>query len=358
MERGEKIRILREEIDALDREILHLLNERAKRAIEVGRIKKEIGAEVYHPQREEEIIENLHRGNSGPFPSQAIAPVFREIVSACRSLEKELTVAYLGPAATYTHQACMERFGSSIQVRPEDSIQEVFEAVERGKADFGVVPIENSTEGVVNRTLDMFIESEVRICGEISMRICHDLLCRHGAPRTIERIYSHPQALAQCRQWLAKHYPKAQVVETLSTARAAQLAAEDPQAGAIASSFAALIYCLQVLSSGIEDYLHNYTRFLVLGRHPVKPSGRDKTSLLFSIVDAPGSLYQVLKPFAEKAINLTKIESRPIKDKPWNYVFFLDFEGHIEDPQIEAMIAEVKRNVLFMKFLGSYPKSL
>jgi chorismate mutase/prephenate dehydratase len=284
--------------------------------------------------------------------------VFREIISACRSLERELTVAYLGPAATYTHQACMDRFGSSVQVRPEESIQEVFEAVERGKADYGVVPIENSTEGVVNRTLDMFIESEVRICSEILMRISHDLLSANGNPGAIEKIYSHPQALAQCRRWLAKHYPKAQVIETLSTARAAQLAATDPQAGAIASSFAARIYGLQVLASGIEDYLHNYTRFLVLGRTPVKPSGKDKTSLLFSIVDSPGSLYQVLKPFAERAINLTKIESRPIKDKPWNYVFFLDFEGHIEDPQIGGLIAELKRKVLFMKFLGSYPKSV
>jgi len=241
MDWEEKIHILRTEIDALDREILRLLNLRAQRAIEVGKIKKAIGAEAYHPHREEEIIGNLSRENFGPFPCKAIAPVFREIISACRSLERELTVAYLGPAATYTHQACMDRFGSSVQVRPEESIQEVFEAVERGKADYGVVPIENSTEGVVNRTLDMFIESEVRICGEILMRISHDLLSANGNPGAIEKIYSHPQALAQCRRWLAKHYPKAQVIETLSTARAAQLAATDPQAGAIASSFAARI---------------------------------------------------------------------------------------------------------------------
>jgi chorismate mutase/prephenate dehydratase len=240
---------------------------------------------------------------------------------------------------------------------PKESIQDVFEAVERKKASFGVVPVENSTEGVVNRTLDMFIDSEVKICGEILIRISHDLLSQKGKPEEIEIVYSHPQALAQCRQWLRKNLPQAKLTETLSTAKAAQMAAGDPRAAAVASSFASRFYRLEVIESGIEDYLHNYTRFLVLGQQVAERTGRDKTSLLFSIADSPGALYQVLKPLAEQSINLTKIESRPIKDKPWEYVFFLDLEGHATDSLIDGAVSELKKNVLFLKFLGSYPRS-
>lgn len=357
MENEEKVQTLRQKIDALDREILRLLNERAEIAIRVGEAKKETQGDFYNPQREEEVIRHLSSMNSGPFPCRAISPVFREIISACRSLEVELAVAYLGPEATYTHQACMERFGSSIRGIPKESIPDVFQAVDRGEADFGIVPIENSTEGVVNYTLDMLIEAEVKICGEVLIRISHELLSQSGNPKDVRKIYSHPQALAQCQQWLRKKFPQVPLTETLSTAKAAQMAFDDPMVGAIASPLAARLYGLKVIESRIEDYLHNYTRFLVLGRKMEKRTGRDKTSLLFSIADSPGSLHQALKPFAENSINLTKIESRPIKDKPWNYIFFLDFEGHAADPQIEAVIAALKRNVLFMKLLGSYPRS-
>lgn len=356
MEREEKVKALRQKIDALDRQILRLLNERAEMAIRVGEAKKEIQGDFYNPQREDEIILELTSMNSGAFPSSAVAPVFREIISACRSLEIELAIAYLGPPATYSHQACIERFGSSIRGIPKESIADVFHAVDRGEADFGVVPIENSTEGVVNYTLDMLIEAEAKICGEILIRISHDFLSSTGNPNDLKKIYSHPQALAQCRQWLRKKYPQMPVAETASTAKAAQMASEDPAAGAIASPLAARLYGLKVIESRIEDYLHNYTRFLVLGRQMEKSTGKDKTSILFSITDSPGALYRVLKPFAENSINLTKIESRPIKDKPWKYVFFLDCEGHATDPQIEPVVAELKKSVLFMKLLGSYPR--
>ena len=352
-----KISALREKIDSLDGQILHLLNERAEIAREVGRIKTEFQMASYNPEREGEILRRLEAGNSGPFPRRAVAAVFGEIISACRSLEGELTVVYLGPPATHTNLACIERFGSSANAVRKESIQDVFEAVERKKASFGVVPVENSTEGVVNRTLDMFIDSEVKICGEILIRISHDLLSQKGKPEEIERVYSHPQALAQCRQWLRKNLPQAKLTETLSTAKAAQMAAGDPRAAAVASSVASRFYRLEVIESGIEDYLHNYTRFLVLGQQVAERTGRDKTSLLFSIADAPGALYQVLKPLAEQSINLTKIESRPIKDKPWEYVFFLDLEGHATDSLIDEAVSALKKNVLFLKFLGSYPRS-
>jgi chorismate mutase/prephenate dehydratase len=357
VESEDQLKFLRKKIDSLDEQILHLLNQRAEVALEVGRVKSETRRDPYNPQREEEILKRLESQNSGPFPRKAVSSVFQEIISACRSLEVELTVVYLGPPATHTHLAAIERFGTSIHAFPTESIEEVFDAVERGRASFGVVPIENSTEGVVNRTLDRFIESEVKICGEILIRISHDLLSRSGSPEKIRKIYSHPQALAQCRQWLRKRFPQVALSETTSTARAAQLAAEDEEAAAISSSLAAHLYGLKVVESRIEDYLHNYTRFLVLGRQMMERTGRDKTSLLFSISHSPGSLYEILKPFSAKAINLTKIESRPIKDKPWEYVFFLDFEGHGADRQVQEALTEMKREVLFFKLLGSYPRS-
>ncbi len=358
LEAEEKIRLLRQKIDSLDQEVLRLLNERAEVALEVGRAKSGSRIAPYDPQREEEILRRLESSSQGGFPRRAISRVFREVISACRSLEAELTVAYLGPPATYTHLACIEHFGSSVEPLPKESIQDVFEAVEREKANFGMVPIENSTEGVVNRTLDMFIDADVKICGEILIRISHDLLSMSGRAADVERIYSHPQALAQCRQWLRKNFPHVQMAESVSTAKAAQMAAEDPKAAAVASALAAELYGLKVIESRIEDYLNNYTRFLVLGLKAGERTGRDKTSLLFSIPDSPGALYEILKPFSEKSINLTKIESRPIKDKPWEYVFFLDFEGHTTDPHIQEATAELKKKVLFLKLLGSYPRSL
>ena len=358
MEEKETIQCLRKKIESLDDEILQLLNQRAEVVLQVGKVKSKNHLNFYDPKREKEILQRLASQNPGPFPQDAISPVFHEIISGCRSLEVHLEVVYLGPEATNTHLACLERFGSSIQALPKEGIPDVFEAVEKGEASFGVVPVENTTEGSVSRTLDMLMESEVKICGEITMRISHALLSLSGKPEEIRKIYSHPQALGQSRKWLRKNYPSVPLIETSSTARAAQMAAEDSSGGAIASSFAARRYGLKVVKSQIEDYFHNYTRFLVLGRQVPERTGKDKTSILFSLSHAPGTLYQVLKLFSERGMNLTKIESRPVRDRAWEYVFFIDFEGHVKDESVSALMAELEKKVFFLKLLGSYPRNL
>jgi chorismate mutase/prephenate dehydratase len=358
MDEKEKLRHLREKIEAVDDEILQLLNKRAEMVLEVGKVKSKGNFNFYDPGREKEVLHRLTSQNPGPFPQCALSPVFHEIISGCRSLEVKLDVVYLGPAATNTHLACLDHFGSSIQALARESIPDVFESIEREEASYGVVPIENSTEGSVNRTLDMFMESEVKICGEIMMRISHDLLSSSGRPEEIHKIYSHPQALGQCKKWLRKNYPSVSLIETVSTARAAQMATEDSSAGAIASSLAARLYGLKVVKSQIEDYFHNYTRFLILGRQSAERTGKDKTSILFSISHAPGTLHQVLKLFSEMGINLTKIESRPVRDRAWEYVFFIDFEGHIKDESIKELLSELGKGALFLKSLGSYPRNL
>jgi chorismate mutase/prephenate dehydratase len=271
-------------------------------------------------------------------------------------MEAELTVAFLGPPATFSHMASIQHFGSPIRMVPENTIQDVFEAVEREKTDYGVVPVENSTEGPVSLTLDGFIQSEAKICAEIMTKVSHDLLSLSGNAGEVQKIYSHPQALSQCREWLRKNFPQAQLEEAGSTAKAAQLAVEDPKAAAIASSLAAHLYGLKVVASQIEDHLNNSTRFLVLGRQGAERTGRDKTSVLFVVSHAPGTLFRVLQVFYEKGINLTKIESRPNKGKPWEYIFFIDFEGHAADPYVARALHEVKKHVLLMKLLGSYPQ--
>jgi chorismate mutase/prephenate dehydratase len=356
METEGKIKPLRQKIEAVDRQMLRLLNERAEIVVEVGKMKSENNMDSYDPQREDEILGALVLQNNGPFPKQAVFPVFREIISACRSLETEIAVAYLGPPATHTHLACFEYFGSSIQTQPKENIQDVFEAVEREKANYGIVPIENSTEGSVNQTLDMLIDSEVMIGGEVMIQVSHHLLSQSGKPEDIRKIYSHPSALEQCRKWLRKNFPDVEVAETASTAKAAQMAAENGKVATIASSLAGHLYGLKVVESQIEDYLNNYTRFLVIGLQPSPRTGKDKTSILFSISHAPGSLYQALKPFSEKGINLTKIESRPIKGKPCEYIFFVDMEGHATDGPIREVMSDLSRNALFLKLLGSYPQ--
>ncbi len=357
MEGKDTLKSLRRKIEAIDADILRLLGERAQTAQEIGKAKSAMKMNPFDPRREEEVLRRVSEQNSGVFPQGAVASVFREIISGCRSLEVEMTVAYLGPPATYTHLACIEKFGSSIRTVPKESIPEIFEAVERETSAFGVVPIENSTEGVVNRTLDMLIESDVKICGEVLIRVSHDLLSRTREPKGIEKIYSHPQALGQCRRYLDRNFPGVSLVETVSTAKAAQMALEDPASAAIASPLASRLYGLEVMDARIEDYRNNYTRFLVLGRQDPGRTGKDKTSILFSIPDRPGSLYEILKPFSEKAVNLTKIESRPIKDKPWEYIFFVDFEGHTAEEKIAEAVSLLKERVLFLKSLGSYPRS-
>ena len=271
-------------------------------------------------------------------------------------IEPKVTVAFLGPPATFSHMACIQHFGGAVRMLPENTIQDVFEAVESEKADYGVVPVENSTEGPISLTLDSFIPSEARICAEIMTRISHDLLSLSGDAWDMKKIYSHPQALSQCRDWLRTNFPHVPLEEAGSTAKAAQLASENPQAAAIAGSLAASLYGLKTVASQIEDQPNNYTRFLVLGRRGAEITGKDKTSVLFIVSHAPGALFRVLQVFYEKQINLTKIESRPNKEKPWEYIFFIDFEGHATDPHVAQALREVKERVLFVKLLGSYPQ--
>lgn len=345
----------RKEIDDIDSEILRLLNRRAEIVIEIGKVKKNENVEFHSPERERAILGRLEKNNPGPFPNEALRAVYREILSASLSLEQPLRVAYFGPKATFTHLAAMQQFGFSAQYIPVESIKEVFDAVEREHENYGVVPIENSTEGVVSYTLDMFIDSDLKIAAEIMIEISHNLLSRTGKMEDIKKIYSHPQATAQCRGWIESNLRGIPILEAASTARAAELAAQDPSAGAIASELAAMLYGLQITQRRIEDITNNYTRFLVIAkRHPSK-TGKDKTSIMFSIKDRVGALYSMLEPFARNEINLTKIESRPSRRKAWEYIFFVDLEGHIDDEKIKITLEEVKKECLSFKVLGSYP---
>jgi chorismate mutase/prephenate dehydratase len=351
-----KIPILRRKIDEIDSKILSLLNERAELVAEVGGEKAKAKMDLHVPQREEEIFRRLIRENRGRFPRNAIRPVFREIISACRSVEGPLTLAYLGPAATFTHLACIRRFGLSAHFVPVRTIAEVFAEVEKGNVGYGVVPIENSSEGVVSHTLDMFVDSELKICGEILLEVSHSLLSRSGDLRRVKKIYSHPHAFAQSRKWLEATVPRVPLFEASSTAAAAELASKEPGAAAIASELAASLYKLKVISRKIEDTPHNFTRFLVIGQKISAPTSRDKTSLMFSIKDRVGALYRILEPFAKHQINLTKIESRPSKTKVWEYIFYVDIEGNVADGPVSAALSTLQEECLFLKVLGSYPK--
>jgi len=355
--RAKTIEELRDSIDSIDMKILELLNERASVVIEVGHVKSKERKDFYVPDREREVLKRLTAANKGPFPSQALKNVFREIMSASLSLEKPLRIAFLGPAATFTHQACMQHFGLSGEFSAKKDIADVFDDVEKGRADFGVVPIENSTEGVVSHTLDKFVNSNLKICAEVMLEISHALLNRSGKASDITRVCSHPHALAQCKNWVKNNLPNAVAFDVSSTAMAAQMASEDPSTAAIASVAAANLYGLQVIEKNIEDNSNNYTRFLVICKSEAKRTGNDKTSVVFVVKDAPGALYSMLKPFALRGINLTKIESRPIKTKAWEYVFFVDLDGHISDEPVKEAVAELEKSCSFLKVLGSYAKS-
>jgi chorismate mutase/prephenate dehydratase len=348
---------LRKTIDEVDSHILRLLNRRAELVIEIGRQKAEQNLEFHVPQREEEIYARLALESTGPFPPQAVRPVFREVISACLSLEHPLRVAYLGPRATFSHLAAMERFGLSAQFLAMRSIGEVFAEVEKGNADYGVVPVENSTEGIVSHTLDLFLDSSLLICGEVVVEAALHLLGRSSGMSEVRKIYSHPHAIAAARKWLEANSQHIPVVETSSTAAAAEVAASEPGAAAIASELAASLYDLSVLQRRIEDHPNNMTRFLVIGRRASPPSAADKTSILFSIKDRVGALFRMLQPFADNGINLTKIESRPSKKQVWEYVFYVDLEGHGSDPRVQRALEILREECMFLKVLGSYPKA-
>ncbi len=347
----------RKNIDKLDSLILDLLNERTEIVLKIRRTKQDKKLNTHSPEREKEILERLKKINPGPFPNDALKSLYIEILSASLSLEQKLKVTYLGPAATFTHLAARRQFGSTAEYIPESTIKTVFAAVASGNTRYGVVPIENSTEGIVNYTHDMFIDSDLKITAEIMLQISHNLLSKTGKKGDIKKIYSYPQATAQCREWLENNMYGVPIIVELSTAAAAKHASQDRSSAAVASELAAQIYRLKFVKKGIENYKYNYTRFLVIARDFPPKTKKDKTSIMFSVKDRPGALHSILKPFALHRINLTKIESRPSKRKVWEYIFFVDMAGHIEDNKVKKAIDEVKKDCLYLKVLGSYPSA-
>lgn len=351
---------LRERIDKADAHILELLNERARYAEEIGRIKQSTGKPIYAPEREKLIFEQLKKNNTGPLDAPAIRAIFREIISATRALEREVTVAYLGPRDTFSHMAALRVFGAMASLHPAATVDDVFTEVERKRVDYGVVPVETSMGGGVSDTLDRFVVSDLRILNEIMLHITQNLLS-NSELENIVKVYSKAQPFVQCRNWLKAHLPQAELAETSSTAEAARVAAAEPGAAAIASDLAAETYHLNIIASSIEDAPHNFTRFFVIGhertgRHRAKPTGRDKTAILFSVNDRPGALYALLQPLARHGINLTRIESRPSQKRAWEYVFFVDFMGHAGEPHVHDALEELKAECSELKVLGSFPE--
>jgi chorismate mutase/prephenate dehydratase len=351
---------IRREIDSIDDQLLDLLNRRAACAQQVAEIKSTAGEiDCFHrPEREAEVLRRVAENNPGPLSREAVTRFFRELMSECLALEKPLSVAFLGPEGTFTQQAAYKHFGHAIQAVPLPAIDEIFRAVESGACQYGVVPVENSTEGVITHTLDSFLRSFLRIAGEVSLRIHHNLMSKLENPAEVREVFSHQQSLAQCREWLDRYLPNARRTAVSSNAEAARLAAKTPDSAAIAGEVAAELYGLDILERNIEDEPDNTTRFLVIGRNAVNPTGSDKTSLLLSMRNDPGALYSVLEPFARHRISMSKIESRPSRRVAWDYVFFIDVEGHRDDPAVAEALAELERHVTMLKVLGSYPRAL
>ncbi len=353
--RAPTINSLRIKIDRIDKELVKLMNERAQHALEIGKVKHNAGLEAYAPAREEEVLSRVLAMSKGPLPEYSLRAIFRELISGSRSLEKRLRVAYLGPAYSYSHLAAIHRFGQSVELVPVGNIAAVFEEINRRQVDFGLVPIENSTDGRVADTLEMFMRMPVRICGEVRLRIHHYLLGK-GTRAKVQEVYSKPQALSQCRNWLAKHLPDARLVEVTSTSTAAQLASEKPGAAAIASREAGVQYGLDALAADIEDNQDNLTRFAVIGDATGPRTGRDKCALMFEITHQPGALADAMAVFKRNRLNLTWIESFPIKRPESGYMFFVELEGHETDPRVRKAIAALQRKSVRLDILGSYAK--
>ncbi len=348
---------IRQKIDALDDQLIALLNDRAELVHQVGEIKKKDGLEIYAPEREESLLQGLVAKSRGRLPEKSIRAIYREVMSAALALEQDLGIAYLGPEGTWTHQAAISKFGHSVRYVSQTSFSDVFNQVARRIADYGVVPIENSTEGAVNHTLDLFADSPLKICAQVLLRI-ENALMANGPREEIKRLYSHPQVFGQCRTWLRENFPDADQIEVSSTTRAAQIASQECNAAALGGKLAADLYGLTVLEASVQDSATNTTRFLVLGHKTCPPTGKDRTSIMFSVRDKPGSLYYALTPFNSFNINLSKIESRPSKRKDWEYFFFVDIKGHCEDPDLLKALSELKEHCSFMKILGSYPDTV
>lgn len=351
-----ELKTLRQKIDELDKKILHILNQRTEIALQIGKIKSNDDISIYAPKREKEIYRQIVELNKGPLKQETIKAIYREIMSGTLSLQKKIRIAYLGPATSFTHLSALKKFGSSIEYLDCSSIESVFKLVEKGEANYGVVPIENSIEGAVNYTLDMFIDFDIKICSEIFMEISHSFLSNSPLNK-IKKVYSNPQVFGQCRNWLNRNLSNAELIEVSSTTRAAEISREEENSGAIANSLAGQIYNLKIIKKNIQDSSHNITRFLIIGKDEVAASGNDKTSVVFSVKDKVGALYEMLLPFKKEGINLTKIESRPSKKMAWEYYFFVDLEGHYEQKEVGRALDELKKKCVYLKILGSYPKS-
>lgn len=345
---------LRTKIDALDARIVELLNQRAAITLSIGEHKLKNNASIYAPAREKQVLDRIKKLSRGPLNKQGLEAIYREIMSASLALEKPLRIAYLGPEATFSHLAAMKRFGSMVEYVPCENVSEIFSKVEHNDCDYGVVPIENSIEGVVTHTIDLLVDSDLKICSQILLDVSLNLMSK-GSLKGIKEVYSHPQPLGQCRQWLLRNLPHAQLVPAASTTKAAQLASSKKNAACIASEIAAKLYKMTILKKNIQDSAHNITRFLVLSNSDTPPTGKDRTSLVFSIKDKVGALHAMLTPFDRNKINLTKIESRPSKKKAWDYYFFIDLEGHQDDPHVKRALTQLEGMCKFMKILGSYP---
>ncbi len=353
-----KLKPLREKIDVIDQQILDLLSARARIAQDVGHVKLEVNAPVFRPEREAQVLRSVAQRNPGPLASTDVQTIFREIMSACRALEKRVTVAYLGPAGTFSEQAVYQQFGHAVEGMPCVSIDEVFRATEAGAADFGVVPIENSSEGTINRTLDLLLQTSLSISGEISIPVHHNLMNRTGTIAGVERICAHSQALAQCQVWLNHHYPHIERHAVASNGEAARMASENPSVAAIAGDVAGQKYSLQIVQAHIQDDPHNRTRFAVIGRLQTAPSGKDQTSLVLSVPNQSGAVYNLLAPLAMHGVSMTRFESRPARMGTWEYYFYVDVEGHAQDEKVAKALAELQKNAALFKVLGSYPVSL
>ncbi|HEX4797852.1 MAG TPA: prephenate dehydratase [Burkholderiales bacterium] len=343
-------------IDALDEKIVALLNERAAHAAAIGRLKANGGA--YRPEREAEVLRRVAGANRGPLASDALARLFTEIISACRALEQPLSVAYLGPQGTFSEMALAKQFGTDIGALPCGSIDDVFRAAETGTAQYAVVPVENSSDGAIGRTLDLLLATPLRICAEVVLRVQQNLMAKRPSMKAIRKVYSHPQSLAQCHQWLSQNLPGAQRVPLASNAEAARVAAKEAGAAAIGPEIAAARYGLKLLARSIEDDPKNRTRFLVLGSHDAGPSGKDRTSLVMTTHNKPGSLHDLIASFSTCGVNMTRLESRPARTGQWEYYFYVDIEGHQQDPKVAKALAELRDKAPFVKIFGSYPAAV
>ena len=354
----DKLTPLREQIDAIDAQILDLLSQRGRIAQEVGHVKAETDAPVFRPEREAQVLRGVAERNPGPLKDQDVQTIFREVMSACRALEKRVTVAYLGPAGTFSEQAVYQQFGSAVAGLPCASIDEVFRATEAGTADFGVVPVENSSEGAINRTLDLLLATTTVISGEVSIPVHHSLMSKTGSMEGVTVVCAHSQALAQCQVWLNLHHPNVERRAVASNAEAAVMASKDPSVAAIASEMAGEQYQLGVVQAHIQDDPHNRTRFVVIGTLETNPSGGDRTSLVLAVPNTAGAVYKLLAPLATHGVSMTRFESRPARIGTWEFYFYVDVEGHRQDAPVARALDELHNNAAFFKLLGSYPVGL